>query len=114
MGGDQFAELETWKDCDELARLCNVVVHTRQVDNTGASAHPALAVLNRFGYAQSEDHYVHPSGHCLSFVQTTFLPISATLIRGIFTGESQFAICCPPMLPIISSSITFIEHSWIR
>jgi nicotinate-nucleotide adenylyltransferase len=95
MGGDQFAELETWKDCDELARLCNVVVHTRQADHVGPSAHLPLAVLNRFGYAQSENHYVHPSGHCLSFVQTTFLPISATLIRGILHQRKSIRYLLP-------------------
>src|SRR5208282_5223389 len=29
MGTDQFAELETWKDCEELARMCGIAVHTR-------------------------------------------------------------------------------------
>jgi nicotinate-nucleotide adenylyltransferase len=95
LGGDQFAELETWKDCDELARLCNVVVHTRQADHVGPSAHRPLAVLNRFGYTQSEDYYVHPSGHCLSFVQTTFLPISATLIRGILHRRKSIRYLLP-------------------
>ena len=30
MGSDAFAELDTWKDCDELVRLSSIVVHTRQ------------------------------------------------------------------------------------
>src|SRR4029077_6723794 len=29
MGSDQFHELETWKDCDELVKLCSIAVHTR-------------------------------------------------------------------------------------
>src|SRR5207237_6607234 len=28
MGGDQFNELDTWKEANELARLCHLVVHT--------------------------------------------------------------------------------------
>src|SRR5438445_4700504 len=27
MGGDQFVELDTWKEADELTRLCNLIVH---------------------------------------------------------------------------------------
>jgi nicotinic acid mononucleotide adenylyltransferase len=41
----------------------------------------SLAALNRFGYIREQDHYVNPSGQTLSFVQTTFFPISATQIR---------------------------------
>ena len=29
MGSDAFAELDTWKDCDELVRLSSIAVHTR-------------------------------------------------------------------------------------
>ena len=81
IGMDQFAELETWKDCDELAGLCNIVVHTRYHEGHAPGDKVSLAALNRFGYVKDDDHYVHPSKHTLSFVATTFLPISATLIR---------------------------------
>src|SRR5208282_4187865 len=36
MGSDQFTELETWKDCDELVRLCGIAVHTRLHDGESA------------------------------------------------------------------------------
>jgi len=81
VGMDQFAELETWKECQELARSCNIVVHTRHREGHEPAAKVSLAALNRFGYVKDDDHYVHPSSHTLSFVTTTFLPISATLIR---------------------------------
>jgi nicotinate-nucleotide adenylyltransferase len=81
MGADQFAELDTWKDCDELVSLCNVAVHTRLREGEGGPGKVSLAALNRFGYIQKEDHYAHASGHTLSFVATTVLPISATEIR---------------------------------
>lgn len=89
MGADQFAELETWKDCDELVSLCNIAVHTRLPEGEGGPGKVSLAALNRFGYIQKEDHYAHASGHTLSFVPTTVLPISATALRRkIQRGES--------------------------
>ena len=81
MGADQFAELATWKDADELVRLCNLAVHTRQSEDGEAPAPISLAAIDYFGYSRMQDHYVHHSGHTLSFVATTFLPISATLVR---------------------------------
>jgi len=82
MGADQFAELETWKDPDELVRLANIAVHTRLTQGESGPPRISVAALKRFGYTQEDDHYVHASGHTLSFVETTFLPISATEIRG--------------------------------
>lgn len=81
MGADAFADLETWKEADTLVTLCSIVVHTRV--GAGESNHSAgaVAVMKRFGYIKKQDHYVHPSGQTLSFVQTTILPFSATLIR---------------------------------
>jgi nicotinate-nucleotide adenylyltransferase len=81
MGEDQFADLATWKEAEELVRLCNLAVHTRRLDEGEAPPPTDLATIDNFGYTQEQDHYVHPSGHTLSFVPTTFLPISATLIR---------------------------------
>ena len=80
IGSDQFLELETWKDCDELLTLCSIAVHTRLRDGEQAPR-VSLAALKRFGYISEQDHYVNPSGQTLSFVQTTFFPISATQIR---------------------------------
>lgn len=81
MGSDQFAELETWKDCEELTRLCSLAVHTRVREGEPAPAQISLAALNRFGYSKSDDHYVHSAGQTLSFISTTVFPISATAIR---------------------------------
>ncbi|HVA82313.1 MAG TPA: nicotinate-nucleotide adenylyltransferase [Candidatus Binataceae bacterium] len=81
MGADQFAELETWKSCDEMVTLCNLAVHTRMPEDESAAPRFSLAALSRFGYIKQDDHYVHPSGTTLSFVATTVLPISATAIR---------------------------------
>ncbi len=81
MGADAFSEFETWKECDELARLSSIVVHTREASDDGAPPRITLAALQRFGYSREDDHYVHSSGQTLSFVATTVFPVSATLIR---------------------------------
>jgi nicotinate-nucleotide adenylyltransferase len=88
MGRDQFEELDTWKEADELARLCSIIVHTRLSEKQAGTEVP-VAMLSRFGYIESDNFYVHPSGHTINFVSTTFFPISATLIRRkIPAGES--------------------------
>jgi nicotinate-nucleotide adenylyltransferase len=81
MGMDQFLEFDTWREADELARLCNLAVHTRLNEDQQGPSRISVAALERFGYTRTDDHYVHPSGNTLSFVQTTFFPISATAIR---------------------------------
>jgi nicotinate-nucleotide adenylyltransferase len=87
IGTDQFIELDTWKEPDELMRACSIIVHIRGEEQQPGDA--SLAMVNRFGYIKKQDHYVHSSGQTLSFNATTFLPISATLIRRkIATGKS--------------------------
>jgi nicotinate-nucleotide adenylyltransferase len=81
MGADQFAELATWKEANELVRLCNLAVHKRHAGAGEVETPIPLATINYFGYSRAQDYYVHPSGHTLTFVATTFLPISATLVR---------------------------------
>ncbi len=81
MGTDQFNELETWKESEELVRQCHLVVHTRPAEDGSRTSHASLAMVKHFGYVREDDHYVHPGGFTLAFITTTFLPISATLIR---------------------------------
>jgi nicotinate-nucleotide adenylyltransferase len=81
LGTDQFIELDTWRECDEIVRSTNLAVHYRPRPEEDAPNLP-LAALNRFGYVKREEQYVHPSGHTLTVIPTTFLPISATMIRG--------------------------------
>ncbi len=89
MGNDQFAELETWKEADEIVRLSNLAVHTRLGEGESGPPRVSVAVLKHFGYIEHDDHYVHPSGHTLSFVPTTYFPISASAIRRkLQRGES--------------------------
>jgi nicotinate-nucleotide adenylyltransferase len=81
MGSDQFAELDTWKDAEEIVKSCGIVVHSRSPAREAAASPGALAALQRFGYSLKSGYYVHPSGQTLNFVTTTFLPISASAIR---------------------------------
>jgi nicotinate-nucleotide adenylyltransferase len=81
MGSDSFAELETWKDADEIARSCGIIVHSRNAAREAEAAPGALAALRRFGYSNGNGLYVHSSGQTLTFVTTTYLPISASAIR---------------------------------
>ena len=81
MGADQFAELATWKEAEELVRLSNLAVHARPPTDPDSTPTNYLATIAHFGYTPDQDYYVHSSGHTLSFIGTTFLPISATLIR---------------------------------
>jgi nicotinate-nucleotide adenylyltransferase len=88
MGGDQFAELDTWKEADEITQLCNIIVHTR-LSEKQSDAEVPVAMLSRFGYIKRDNSYVHCSGHTLNFVGTTFFPVSATVIRRkLAAGES--------------------------
>src|SRR5262249_34920988 len=64
MGGDQFAELDTWKEASELTTLCNIIVHTRLAEKQ-ASAEAPVAVVDHFGYTKQDSCYVHSSGHTL-------------------------------------------------
>ncbi|HEY6395286.1 MAG TPA: nicotinate-nucleotide adenylyltransferase [Candidatus Binataceae bacterium] len=89
MGTDQFAEIETWKDIDELVKLCNIAVHTRVAEGESGPPRVSVAALKRFGYIKEDDHYVNPSGQTLSFIPTTVFPISASAIRRkLQRGES--------------------------
>jgi nicotinate-nucleotide adenylyltransferase len=95
MGGDQFAELETWKEADEITRLSNLAVHTRPADRADEPEPRLLAALERFGYSAKEDFFVNPSGHTLTFVATTFFPVSATLIRRKIAAHQSIRYLVP-------------------
>jgi nicotinate-nucleotide adenylyltransferase len=93
LGSDQFKEFDTWKDCEELMRLSNLVVHTREDSREPFKV--SLAALSRFGYLKKDDHYVHQSDHTLSFVATTPLPISASLIRRKIAARESIRYLLP-------------------
>jgi nicotinate-nucleotide adenylyltransferase len=94
MGGDQFAEFDTWKEADELAASCNIIVHTRLSEKKPEGKVP-LAMLSRFDYIKQEQSYVHRSGRTLYLVSTTFFPISATAIRDRLTAGRSIRYLVP-------------------
>ena len=96
MGADQFAEFDTWHEADQIASSVNVAVHTRLTDDSKAPAPNSVAAIGRFGYSRDDDHYVHPSGHTLSFVETTYFPISATSIRRKLQRGASINYLVPP------------------
>jgi len=95
MGSDSFAELETWKDSEEIARSCSLVVHSRSTAREAESSPGALAALRRFGYSKNSGYFVHPSGQTLSFVTTTYLPISASAIRDKLQNQQSARYLVP-------------------
>jgi nicotinate-nucleotide adenylyltransferase len=95
MGSDSFAELDTWKDSDEITRLCGIIIHSRSSAAEAESSPGALAALKRFGYIRDNGFYVHPSGQTLSFVTTTFLPISASAIRDKLSNQKSARYLMP-------------------
>lgn len=95
VGSDAFFELETWKDADEIARSCSIIVHSRMEARELERSSQALATIKRFGYISSSGHYVHPSGQTLNFVTTTFLPISASSIRQQFQEHKSARYLVP-------------------
>ena len=96
--GDNLQAMKTllkMKEGGELVKLCDVAVHARQAEAGEARAPISLAAIDHFGYIREEDHYVHQSGHTLSFVATTFLPISATLVRQTIAARESIRYLVP-------------------
>ncbi len=111
MGSDSFAELETWKDADEIASLCSIIVHSRSAASGAESSSGALAAIKRFGYTENSGYFVHSSGQTLSFVTTTFLPISASAIREkLQTQRSARYLVPADVLDYIRNAMDFIEE----
>lgn len=95
MGTDQFNELDTWKQSDELVKLCHIVVHTRPGEENREAPKSSLATVRHFGYGREGDHYVHSGGQTLYFITTTFLPISATMIRRKIAAHESIRYLLP-------------------
>jgi len=95
MGTDQFNELDTWKQSAELVQLSHLVVHSRPGADGPKTPQASLATVKHFGYVREDDHYVHSGGYTLAFVTTTFLPISATMIRRKIAAQESIRYLLP-------------------
>jgi nicotinate-nucleotide adenylyltransferase len=78
LGGDAFAEIESWRRFDEIFAQCDVCVLSRP---GSAVARPPIAIEHAFCYHSDRRVYVHVSGNALRFVSITPLMISASDIR---------------------------------
>jgi len=78
LGGDAFAEIESWKRFDEIFAQCDVCVLSRPGSTI---ARPPIAIEHAFCYDSDRRVYVHVSGNALRFASITPLMISASDIR---------------------------------
>jgi nicotinate-nucleotide adenylyltransferase len=90
LGGDALAEIETWKEFQNLFSLCHFIVMVRpgSRENNSSSSLPKALIAN-FRYDGGEKAWVHLSGHQLYFREILFLDISSTKVRELVEkGES--------------------------
>ncbi len=73
MGADQFAELNTWREADELVRLCNLAVHTRE-SGGGEDAPTGSACDNRLFWLQSRARSLRAPKRPYAILRTHYFP----------------------------------------
>ena len=90
LGGDAFAEIETWKDFQNLFSLCHFIVMARPGSQKNISPSPFPEILiPDFRHAPGEKAWIHHSGHRVYFKEISFLDISSTKVRELIEkGES--------------------------
>ena len=96
LGGDAFAEIETWKDFQNLFSLCHFVVILRpgSEKNISSSPFPETLVPN-FRYDPGERAWVHLTGHRVYFKEILFLDISSTKVRELLEGGGTVRYLIP-------------------
>jgi nicotinate-nucleotide adenylyltransferase len=90
LGGDAFAEIETWKDFQNLFSLCHFIVMARPGPQRSISSSPFPETMAPdFRYAPGEKAWIHHSGRRVYFKEISFLDISSTKVRELIEkGES--------------------------
>jgi nicotinate-nucleotide adenylyltransferase len=90
LGGDAFAEIETWKDFQNLFFLCHFIVMARPGSQKNISSSPfPETLIPDFRYAPGEKAWIHHSGRRAYFKEISFLDISSTKVRELIEkGES--------------------------
>lgn len=81
LGSDAFADLKTCPDLDQIPRSCSIIVHSRSAADKAQPSPGSLGTVQRLGYVAKSGYFLHPSGQTLTFVTTTCLPISSSVIR---------------------------------
>ena len=90
LGGDAFAEIETWKDFQNLFSLCHFIVMVRPESQESISSSPfPETLIPDFRYDSGERAWVHLTGHRVYFKEISFLDISSTKVRELIEkGET--------------------------
>jgi nicotinate-nucleotide adenylyltransferase len=90
LGGDAFAEIETWRDFQNLFSLCHFIVMARPGSQKSTSSSPFPETLTPdFRHAPGEKAWIHRSGRRVYFKEISFLDISSTKVRELIEkGES--------------------------
>ena len=82
LGGDAFAEIETWKDFQNLFSLCHFIVMARPGSQKNISSSPfPKTLIPAFRHAPGEKAWIHHSGHRVYLKEISFLDISSTKVR---------------------------------
>jgi nicotinate-nucleotide adenylyltransferase len=90
LGRDAFAEIETWKDFQDLFSYCHFIVMARPGFQKDISSSPfPKALIPDFRHAPGEKAWIHRSGRRVYFKEISFLDISSTKVRELIEkGES--------------------------
>ena len=82
LGWDAFADVQTWKEFEDIFGLCDLLVFSRPPDvpAPGETALP-VAAAQAFRYDPTIGAFRHSSGHRLTMHRVTSFAISATDVR---------------------------------
>jgi len=91
LGGDAFVEIETWKECQNLLSICDIIVMMKPGAQENSLSSPIpKALIQSFRYDPNENAWVHLSGHRIYFKEISFLDISSTKVRELI-GKGRSA-----------------------
>lgn len=94
LGGDAFAEIETWKDFQNLFSLCNFIIMTRP-GAKGENLTLPNSIQHLFKYDKNIGGWRHESGNVLYFKEITFLDISSTKVRELIEKGKSIKYLIP-------------------
>jgi len=96
LGGDAFAEIETWKDFQNLFSLGHFIVMARPGSQKDDSSSPfPETLIPDFRYDPGERAWVHLTGHRVYFQEISFLDISSTKVRELIGKEETVRYLIP-------------------
>ena len=97
IGSDSFREIGSWHRCEEIFRLCSLIVVERPgvppVDPLEALP---VAIRTEFSYTPAPQALHHMSGRAVHFLQGCPLEISSTNIRHLVAAGCSITYLVPP------------------